>query len=743
MPTFTINRIVPIVEMLNFYATANNPRWQAIGTDGGDSDLAAVFSDIADYIWYNSDGSTIYANAINDAVTKSMGYLMITVDPDADNGMGEVVIQQPDPFDVFVDEKSRDVLFRDAGYVMIRKTIPKNHLLKMFPGEARKIKKAASVDQMNKGYSEKSTGVDQKDFHYKDLATKAYLTDAEQDEIGEYFEVYEKIKVEYINLFYQNPPNEAQMKEMQQQVEVRIQALSQQLEVELKESMQALQMQLQNGEIIQERFNLEAQRLQQGIQQKLAQAQQEAQDTMMSEQSKIENKVITEAEFKILMEDKDFQKSVVNAIPFYATRIKQTCVVGDQLLYEKYLPDKITEYPIVPIHFKWTGTPYPISAVSPLIGKQREINKSHQIMVHNASLGSSLRWVHEEGAIDLDLWQRYSSAPGALLPIRPGAAPPTAVQPAPLSNAFFQVVQEGKVDMEYLAGIYSSMQGDTGTQHETYRGMMALDEYGTRRVKGWLKNSIEPALKQIGLLVAQFSQAVYTANKKFRIVQPNELQESKEVEINIPMFNDMGEHIGKSMDWSNFKYDIRIVSGSTLPVNRWAYLSELKELMQLGVVDDLAVLAETDLRNKKKIAERKSYYSQLQGQLSSMEEAIKDKDGTIETLERQLVQAGIKGKIQDAEMEITKKKEQVKASMDKAYNTTDAKQKALQAGMKADATVQQEKYRGAVEDAINDMQSSAQDRNNTIDAAVEVAKQKMNMAVDNRIKNLEKTEKDE
>ena len=32
MPTFTINRILPVAEMLNFYATANNPRWQAIGT---------------------------------------------------------------------------------------------------------------------------------------------------------------------------------------------------------------------------------------------------------------------------------------------------------------------------------------------------------------------------------------------------------------------------------------------------------------------------------------------------------------------------------------------------------------------------------------------------------------------------------------------------------------------------------------------------------------------------------------
>ena len=26
MPTFTINRIIPIVEMLNFYVTANQPR---------------------------------------------------------------------------------------------------------------------------------------------------------------------------------------------------------------------------------------------------------------------------------------------------------------------------------------------------------------------------------------------------------------------------------------------------------------------------------------------------------------------------------------------------------------------------------------------------------------------------------------------------------------------------------------------------------------------------------------------
>jgi len=181
----------------------------------------------------------------------------------------------------------------------------------------------------------------------------------------------------------------------------------------------------------------------------------------------------------------------------------------------------------------------------------------------------------------------------------------------------------------------------------------------------------------------QFSQATYQAYKKFRIVQPNAIQEGKESEINIPIYNDMGEAIGKSMDIHELKYDIRIVAGSTLPVNRWAYLEELKSLMQMGVVDDIAVLAETDIRNKSNIAKRKSMYSQMQGQLGQMEEALKDKEGTIETLERQLVQAGIKAKVDQASIEINKKKEEVKANMSEKYLETEAQQKVLQASMRA------------------------------------------------------------
>ena len=76
--------------------------------------------------------------------------------------------------------------------------------------------------------------------------------------------------------------------------------------------------------------------------------------------------------------------------------------------------------------------------------------------------------------------------------------------------------------------------------------------------------------------------------------------------------------------------------------------------MKLGIVDDIAVLAETDIRNKEKIVQRKSLYTKLQSQLAKLQEQVKDRDGTIETLSRQLVQAGIKQKVMQGEVEIKK-----------------------------------------------------------------------------------------
>ena len=704
MPTFTINRIAPVVEMLNFYATANSPRWQAVAVDGSDSKVAAVFSDMADYIWSLSKGETLYANAVNDSITKSIGWLHAVVDPDADRGMGEVRIEQPEPFDIHVDPKSRDMLFRDAAFVMIRKILPKAQLIKLFPDKKAKINKASSSENNDYSYTEKAYNTYQKDFGYKDVV-EADSVDPETgdtDMLLEYFEMYEKVKIAYMNVFYRIPPTEDQIKEIQATVSAQIEEIAAEMQVQMMEQQQQLQAQVEAGEMLPERMQLEMQKAAKRMQEEIQMQKTQMMNDLVQKATQIDNKVVTEKEYGILEKDPSFQNILQEAIRFHGSRIRKVCVAGDATLYDIFLPDNITEYPLVPFHYKWTGTPYPISAVSPLIGKQREINKSHQLMVHNASLGSSLRWLHEEGAIDTDYWEKYSSSPGALLPVRPGSVPPTPVQPAPLSNAFFQIVQEGKNDMEYLAGIYSSMQGDTGSQHETYRGMLAMDEYGTRRVKQWMKNAIEPALKQFGEIIKQFSQSVYTAHKVFRVVQPNALQGDKEVQINVPMYNDFGEAIGRFMDYETARFDVRIITGSTLPLNRWAYLAELKDMMQLGIIDDLAVLAETDIKDKELIAERKSQLAQLQGQVSGLEESLKDKEGTIETLERQLVQAGIKGKVMQAEMEIDKQKNQVKNKTEKEYLETQAKQKLLRNRM-SDETVTAKKQ------AQNDMKTKSKE----------------------------------
>ena len=103
------------------------------------------------------------------------------------------------------------------------------------------------------------------------------------------------------------------------------------------------------------------------------------------------------------------------------------------------------------------------------------------------------------------------------------------------------------------------------------------------------------------------------------------------------------------------------------------------------------MLAETDKRNKDKVVERKSMLSQAQNQLQSIQELVKDKDGTIETLQRQLVQAGIKMKVGDANTEIRKD-----------VLETEAQQKLLRGMLK----VEFQKMRDEMK---NDMESSKQD----------------------------------
>lgn len=651
MPTFTINRITPIIEIMKYFVTANNPKWKAVGATGDDADVAQVHSDIADYCWYLSNGKSLYSQVVLDSLTKGLGFFLIDIDKDADRGMGEVRFNRIDPYDVFVDPASRDFLFRDATFIQIRKNISRARLINMLPEFETKIKKVTKGSDV--------VSYSQRDSEFTDSIQPEDLTygvnmDAEDEDILPYYETYSKKKFKYRNVYIKVEPTEAELLMLKEQVQDQLEAYKQEIEVQLIEKQLQIEQQVQSGEVIPERGRLMIENSQkmaaQGIQERemelISQAREEA--TIIKEQ------VMSEAQFLQFEQDKNFKKNIVDSVEFYENRIIKTCSVGDDtFLFEQTIP--ISEYPIVPIPYMYTGTPYAMSAVTPLIGKQQEINKAHQIMLHNANLSSNLRWMYEEGSVPEDEWEKYSSAPGALLKYRQGFSPPTPIQPAPINNAFFTVVQQGKTDAEYISGVPSAMMGFSQDQAETYRGLLANDEFGTRRLKAWMNSIAEPALEHVGRVFKMMAQKHYTIEKVFRIVQPEGGdQKEKEVRINVNLYNDYGKAIGKYKDYATARFDVRIIAGATLPLNRWALLEEYFRWYQSGLIDDIAMLSETDIRNKEKIIERKSMLSQAQGQLQSVQELVKERDGTIETLQRQLVQAGIKMKVGDANNEIRK-----------------------------------------------------------------------------------------
>ena len=678
MPNFTINRITPVVEMMKFFATANTPRWQAVGAEGSDSDVAAVHSDIADYCWYNSNGDSLYAQVVQDALVKGVGYLQVDVDPNQDRGLGEVVFKKVEPFDIYPDPASRDFLFRDATYIMVRKDMPKEQVKKLFPDKVRQIKNANSDSVGENDYS--SRDVLETDIIFPaDTSGESWDSKGQEDVVIDYYECYSKEKVSFMNLFINLPPGPSEMESIERQVEVDLKDFESEMMVQVEEKALQLSESVQKGEIIQERAELEIERARREAQESVEKQRIILINKLKEAESRIENRVVTKAEYDIMIKNKTLAGTIVDAIDFYEDRIRFTIVVGDKLLYNEILP--IKDYPIVPFVYQYTGTPYPVSAVNPLVGKQQELNKAHQILIHNANLASNLRWMYEEGSVPEDEWEKYSSAPGALLKYRQGFAPPTPVQPLPLNNAFYGITQNAKADMEYVAGVYSSMQGDSGSGPETYRGLLQMDEYGTRRIKSWMQNVIEPALEHLGMVFKDWAQDTYLAHKVFRIVQPNNINEEKIVEINVPIFDDLGNSVKKWNDYSTARFDIRIIGGSTLPLNRWALLEEYFKWYQSGLIDDIAMLQETDVRNKEAIIKRKSVYMQLRNQLEQLDQIVKDRNGTIETLERQLVQSGIKEKVKDADMSIQKDVMQTEAAQsayrEKLKNETNMQMKEL------------------------------------------------------------------
>lgn len=641
MPTFTTNRMTPVIEIMKYFITANRPRWKATGWTGDDSKMSGIFDSLFEYCFHLSDGDMRVGQIVLDTLTKSLGYFNIYIDPMADRGMGEALFDSIAPDTVYVDPACRDLMFRDAAFIIVAKNVTKTWLKNMLPQYEAEIENAtgtplttASADSSNPS----------RDSEIVEDAINP--VSGQEEDVIPFIETYKKKKVLFYNLFIHEIPEPEAMTQAETESAIALDEMQAEMEVEMEEAVKKFSEAVESGEMIQSRAMFELSKLKRTNESQIQQQQQYYASSMQQMKSNVVNKAIREVEYNQLIKSGALSEDdIINKIPYYEDRVfKEVSIGADTLLYDE--DTDLTYYPIIPLPFMFNGKPYPISAAKPMIGKQQQINKANQITIHHATLSSNSPWLVQSGTLsNEDDWDANVSMPGGRLTYE-YAGPdsvPVRQKPEPLNNAFFSISENGKSELEYTAGVPSSLMGLADNPSETFRGKMANDEFSTRRLKSWIKTVLEPVLTHVGKVFLDVSQHVYKIHKVFRIVDESGF---KEYEMNVPIYNDIGDIIGKMFDYETLRFDIRIVASSTLPTNKEAEEGKWVELQNSNVTDDIETIKHIDgIEDKEGLIKRKSMLSQQAQQIESLQTEIKRLTGDLQTAQRSVVNAEIQNDV--------------------------------------------------------------------------------------------------
>jgi len=338
--------------------------------------------------------------------------------------------------------------------------------------------------------------------------------------------------------------------------------------------------------------------------------------------------------------DPSYAKKGQHYNKIWRTRVRVTATIDSStVLYRTVLPTDT--YPIIPFYLHHNGTPWVSGDVSLLKGTQRVINKSHSIMIHNASQMSNFRWISQRGSIvDKQEWEETGARAGTILEYTQGFDKPEPIYPGQLPAGWFQLEGLEKDAMEYSVGVFSNMMGSNTGAPDTYRGMLALEEAGQRKIKFKVQHA-NHALRRLGRVMVDYAQALYKMPKIMRIAgEKNE--DYRDIYLNQMGIDPITKEMKKFNDPSIGKYDIVAYDGTSMPTNRMALLQMNMELYQLGIIDQEEALKKTDVVNKDALIERMGKAQQLATQVNQMEDSLKQIEGLNQTLRRQLQQSMVK-----------------------------------------------------------------------------------------------------
>ena len=650
-----VNCIHNAVEQAKALLTTNKPRFQATGREDSDVKTARVMSDIMEWVWDNSNGNVVLKQAIDDYYVKGMGCIMVYPDMNADFGKGEVMLKSVDPMDVFIDPSSRDTYAQDANHIMIAKKSMQSQLLLQYPDYKEIIAEAKETGLLeNYSTSRDHTELNQQIGPYNRGNARSAL---DGDRELEVIERFTKVKTNMIRVYDPYEPKEHIFTEKEYEQYLKRPAF-----VVHRRGVDPIYLtskeDVEQANDIYDQFD--------GVYHEYMDTNSGMPVKLKGEEKpgSIPNSTTTLTPISMLdlVQDK-----MVQITPIKCDRVRCIITVGDKLLVDYMKP--IDFYPILTLMNHHDRNPFPQSDVRLVKGLQEYVNKVRSLIIAHASSSTNVKLLIPRGSVDKrNLEQEWAKAGTAVVEFDPELGQPIVAGPVPLPNELYNNEKEAKADIERILGIYALMQGDQGSSPQTYKGTIALDEFGQRRIRS-KKDDIESFLNQLGKVVVQMIQWIYTEEKTIRIIQPN--RSPKDVQVNQLVFDDFTNAIlGRINDVTVGRYDVQVVSGSTMPSNRWARFEYYKELFSMGVIDQTELLKQTDVADMEGVLERAGIQAQQSGQIEQLTEEVKKLKGDLQTAQRESLHDRKRVELKDFEVKLAKLEAQMSAAAQLYKNRT-------------------------------------------------------------------------
>jgi len=621
-----VNRIHPIVETAKSLLTYNSPQFRATAKEDSDRHTAKVFSDLFQHMWNISSGDEELKKTIDDYYVGGMGVFQVYQNAAADNGKGEVLLKSINPLDVYIDPNSKDPYARDASHIIVCKHMTDEVAKNTYPSFMDIIENSdPAVMDDDDTPATNLAATEGQQFHADDHSKKHTKR--------KYMERYSRVAHPYYHVYEPFANEEFIFTELEYEGYLDnyyfiVRKMTGEEEVVHDDEGIAILIQhmVDYGHVF--HFKLPEPKFDQ-----------------MGQQMQQEPEIVPGVE-----DEEGIPGSTIQLIPMSkeeligtgrikVNNILKPCIelvvsVGQSLLYKRVMPTE--DYPIIPMMNVHHRNPYPDSDVRLYRPMQEYINKIRSLIIAHASTSTNVKLLIPRGSADLrQIESEWSKAGTSVIEFDAELGAPIVAGPVPLPNELYKNEADAKYDLEYGFGIFELMQGSTQSAPSTYRGTLVIDEFGQRRIKS-RRDDIENFLNQCAKVAIPLMQQMYTEEKVLRLIQPNgELNEQR-----INFYAEMPDGAVKRFhDVGTGRYDITVVSGSTLPTNRMALLQTYQELYQAGLIDQVEVLKKSELVDVEGVLDRSGHIKQLEQMVQGLQEELKKVKGDLQTAEREEIHA--------------------------------------------------------------------------------------------------------